>query len=379
MLEGYGVGRQPLPTLPTIPNAGPEKGKSMAMTSMTTRGGRRRLLARTVLVAGATAAGLVLAGCSSGGSGSNASASGASEGAVNIAAFVADQSNPLDTAVAAALQDEAAKQGATITIFDGKNDPNGQANACQSAVGTGRYDALIIKPVSGPTMMPCARNALAAGDKVIALDTALGPEDVAAIQVPGISASIVSLAKTNGQGLVTLTQRACQGVDPCNVLYLYGPPSFKFVADTRQAFLDGIASDASVKIVADQTNNWDTNQAGSDAKQLLQAHPEVSVITMDCDQCAIAVQSALAASGQGAGVKIISAGSSGPGVDAIKAGKIFGSTVLLPRTIAKEAVDDAIKAVRGETIDQTELEAVSLSTVGPVVTQDNVDQFTAEW
>lgn len=342
---------------------------------------RHRQWAGVLIVASAA---MVLAACGSGSSGSSTaspsgSSSAASTKAVDIAYFLVDQANPLDVAESAAVKAEAAAQGAKVTIFNGNNDPQTQANACQSALGTGRYNAFIIKSVSGPSMMSCAKQAIAAGDKVVALDTTLGPKDITAPQVPGLSASAVSLASTNGKGLVSLTKLACGNANPCQVIYLYGPPTFNFATETRQAFLQGIKSVSNVKIVADQSDNWVTDTSGADAKQLLQANPGVTVITNDCDQCAIAEQKALAASGEGGKVKIIGAGASGPGVAAIKAHKEFGSTVLLPRSIGKVAVDFAVKAVRGEALGNTQVDAANISNVGPFVDQQNVKKFTAQW
>jgi ABC-type sugar transport system substrate-binding protein len=80
--------------------------------------------------------------------------------------------------------------------------------------------------------------------------------------------------------------------------------------------------------------------------------------------------------------KIITVGAGGSkvGVDAIKAGKQFGDTVILPATEARAAMLMAIKAARKQDVGDTTIDVTKdLSPVGTIVDASNVDKYKPEW
>jgi ABC-type sugar transport system substrate-binding protein len=76
----------------------------------------------------------------------------------------------------------------------------------------------------------------------------------------------------------------------------------------------------------------------------------------------------------------VGAGGSAVGVNAIKAGKQFGDTMILPATEAKAAMLMAIKAARKQKIGDTTIDVTKdLSPVGTIVDAENVDKYKPEW
>ena len=84
-------------------------------------------------------------------------------------------------------------------------------------------------------------------------------------------------------------------------------------------------------------------------------HPDTNVVVNDCDPCAVATEKVVADLHKD---KIITVGAGGSkvGVDAIKAGKQFGDTVILPATEAKAATLMAIKAARKQPVGDTTID-----------------------
>jgi ABC-type sugar transport system substrate-binding protein len=343
----------------------------------------RRVLAVSLLAA--ALAGVAACGGSSNGDNGSSTASGQAADAnkhVNIAHFVAIQANPVEQVIIKSAKDTGTANNATVTTFDSNNDVQRELANCQDAIASKKYDAFILKAVSGPPLIPCARAAMDAGIPVVVQGTALGPKQTTEPQVPGIVGSAVTLSTTNGVAVADLTNRACEkaGANPCKVIYLFGPVAFDYASITRKTFKDTVkAKYPNVKVVAEAAANFDPDTAASQARQLLQVHPDVNVVVNDCDPCAVATEKVVADLHKD---KIITVGAGGSkvGVDAIKAGKQFGDTVILPATEAKAATLMAIKAARKQDPGDTTIDVTKdLSPVGTIVDAENVDKYTPEW
>jgi ribose transport system substrate-binding protein len=126
----------------------------------------------------------------SGGGSSSSSSSGATKSGdankhVNIAHFVAIQANPVEQVIIKSAKDTGAANNATVTTFDSNNDVQRELANCQDAIASKKYDAFILKAVSGPPLISCARQAMDAGIPVVVQGTALGPKQTTEPQVPG--------------------------------------------------------------------------------------------------------------------------------------------------------------------------------------------------
>jgi ribose transport system substrate-binding protein len=343
----------------------------------------RRVFAVSVLAAAITA--VAACGGSDNGSTSTSGTSGQASEAnkhVNIAHFVAIQANPVEQVIIKSAKATAAANNASVTTFDSNNDVQRELANCQDAIASKKYDAFVLKAVSGPPLISCARQAMAAGIPVVVQGTALGPKQTTDPQVPGIVGSAITLSTTNGVAIADLTNRACQkaAANPCKVIYLFGPVAFDYASITRKTFNDTVkAKYPNIKVVAQAAANFDPDTGAQQARQLLQVHPDINVIVNDSDPVAIATEKVVADLHKN---KIITVGAGGSkvGVDAIKAGKQFGDTVILPATEAKAAMLMAIRAARKENPGDTTIDVTKdLSPVGTIVDAENVDKYKPEW
>jgi ABC-type sugar transport system substrate-binding protein len=314
--------------------------------------------------------------------GQAASSGGGSE-RVNVAHFVAVQANPVEQIIIDTAKKVAKDEGADITTFDSNNDIQKELSNCNDAIASQKYDVFELKAVSGPPIMSCARQAIAAGIPVVAQGTPLGPEQTAKPQVKGLSGSVVTLFSTNGNTIADITEKACQKQDakPCKVIYLFGPLAFDGASVTRKAFLDRVKTRyPDIQIVATATQNYDPDTSSTLMRQLLQKHPDINVVANDCEQCALAGINVLKNLKLQDKVLQTTAGASKPGAAAVKRGDIFASAVLLPASEARAGTEMAIKVARKEPIDKTDVAVVEdLSPVGPYIDKSNVDKFTPEW
>jgi ribose transport system substrate-binding protein len=302
---------------------------------------------------------------------------------VRVALFVAIQANPVEQVIIDTAKKTAAANNASVTVFDSNNDIQREVTNCQDAIASNQYDIFILKAVSGPPLVPCAHQAMAAGIPVVVEGTALGPKQTAQPQVPGIIGSSVTLSTTNGVAVADLADHACQklSASPCKVAYLFGPVAFDYASITRQVFLQTVkAKYPNINVVAQQSTNWVPDTGAQQARQLLQLHPDLNAIITDSDPVAAAIEQVIAQAGKTGKVLVTGAAGSKAGVAAIKAGKQFGDTVVLPASEARTAMMMALRAARHESVGQTAIDATKdLSPVGTYVDAKNVAKFRPEW
>jgi ribose transport system substrate-binding protein len=317
-----------------------------------------------------------------------ATRAGAAKKKVTIALFVAIQSNPVEQAIINNFQAVAKKDGAVkFVVFDSNNSVQKEIANCNDAIATGTYDAFALKAVAGPPLMGCARAALKAGIPVVAFGNTLGPNpNTEKRQVPGLSGSVIELARINGASVAALVNQACKakGANPCNVAYTYGPLAFDWASISRKYFTQAVAAKyPNIKIVATGLYNFDPNQARTYTKSLLQTHPDVDVIGSDGDLGAIGTIAAIKDAGKVPGKDIYVTGGaiSKQGAALIKSGQMFGSTCLMPATEARVSAQLSIKAARHLKIAKPDIEVCAdYSPTGNLpITKANLRKFHPEW
>src|SRR5262245_8497245 len=282
---------------------------------------------------------------------------------ITIALFVAIQSNPVEQAIINNVKGVAKADGAVkAAVFDPNNSGPKEIANCNAAISSGKYDAFALKAVAGPPLMSCARKAMKAGIPVVAFGNALGPNpNTAARQIPGLSGSVIELARVNGQSVANLAAAACKSkkANPCNVIYTYGPLAFDWASISRKYFTSTVkAKYPNIKIVATGLYNFDPNQARTVLKSLLQTHTNVDVIASDGDLGAFGAILALKDAGLTPGKDVLVTGGAvnKQGKAYVLSGAMFGSTCLMPATEARVSALLSIRAARHQQIAKPDIE-----------------------
>jgi ribose transport system substrate-binding protein len=238
----------------------------------------------------------------------------------------------------------------------------------------------VVYPVDNTTMVPCAKQAIAAGIKVTSTDTVIGPKyGSSEIQVKGVSGQVVLAPTSDGKAAANLVKKACQGDSKCNVALFVGVPQLAYSAQHLKAVKSQLQGESNITIVAQLTVGLDMpDKAAGATEDLLTAHPDLDVISADDDS---SLQGALRVlQKRNSKVKAIGDGGSVAGVQAIKDGREFGTVVSLPRSDVKVATEMAIKAARGQNIANPSVDYATLSPIGTLeLTKENASKFQAEW
>jgi ribose transport system substrate-binding protein len=337
------------------------------------------------LLACASAVLLLIAGCGDTDDGSTQQAGSTTEGTTKDVRVAFFHYGPGNTYAQAALdggKHAAEKAGAELTEFGSSFDAQTQRRQIQDAIASGQYDAFVIQPANGAAIVDVVEQAVAKGIKVASASEPMGPDRTTnEPQVEGVVVSAQEPIPEIGKSIGRLIVGACEGVDPCEVAYLLGLASFPSDPPTLDAVKETIASHSNIELVATAEGEYLRDPAYQATQDILQAHPDLDVIATVGDQMTLGAEQAVVAAGREGKVKLIGNAASEPGVAAVREGRWYGDTVILPFDEGRVATEGAIAAAKGE--DYPYSGGVSpveeFSPIGPLVLKKNAGKFKAQW
>lgn len=298
----------------------------------------------TLIVAGT-------AGCNRGESGAAASP--------KIVMALSTLNNPFFVELRDGALAEAKSAGVQLDIVDAQNDSAAQANQLATA-SSGSTKAVIVNPVDSDASSSSVGALLASGIPVIAVDRTVNDTKITSLvasdNVAGGRQAADELAKSIGE----------KGT----VIVLQGVSGTSASRDRGAGFEEGIAAYPDIKVVAKQTANFDRAAALDVTTNLLQAHAGVTGVFAENDEMALGAIQAL---GTRAGTEVMVVGFDGTsdGLAAITEGTLAATIAQQPAELGRLAVQLAVKALNGDSVEET----VPVEVV--TVTKANVGDFGA--
>ena len=327
------------------------------MRDMRTRSGIALAMAGTMALAGASLA-------------------VAQDDEIEIAYMSASSANTWLGASKAAMDEVAAENGMKLVEFDAQFDPGLQTTQLQDAIAADRYDGMIMVGLAGSALFPDLEAAAEAGMKIVGLNQVLGDDFTTADpQTPALSASVMEPPYQRGERIGQLVLRACEGIDPCDVVYFYGIRGIPLDVAIKQGF-DDVTAGSTVNVVAEGEGQYLGPDAGlAEMQDILVANSDFDVV-VGADQSMQGAELALM-DADIEGVKIIGFGGSSVALDAVKEGRWFAELVGAPATEGRLAMEALVEAFNGNDIGGID-PALSMPDEG-LMTAENADLFTAEW
>ncbi|MBS1870061.1 MAG: sugar ABC transporter substrate-binding protein [Actinobacteria bacterium] len=339
----------------------------------------RARAARVVVgvLASALALGLVACGDNGSSSSSSGSTGGGGQKHVNVAFLAQSLANTYNTSTAKGIEDEAARSGASVKVFDAQLKAERQFSQCQDAIASQQYQALVVLAVDA-TIKPCLESAIKAGIKVVTTDFPVGQDyTTTEPQIPGQSGAVFDPAATRGRWILDLIDQACADTRPCEVVFLAGVLADPYNKAIIDVIKQGVAGSSDIKLDAVEQAFYDKNLGYRVTQDLLQAHPGLDVIASASDPMTVGAEQAVKQRGLEGKVKLLGGGASSESFKAIPAGRWFGTYVTLPYDEGMYSARVAIGAARGNDKPQG-ISPIEKRGVPPVVTQRNFAQVKAK-
>jgi len=224
---------------------------------------------------------------------------------------------------------------------------------------TKRVAALAVAPTGASELAPVLDRAHAAGIPVIIFDTDIrwasklsfvGSDNRRAGGVAGDF-----LVKTlGGKGKVAVI-RGILGVQTHE--------------DRLAGFRDAIAHAPGIDCVAVQPANSERALAMSVMENLLTRYPDLLAVFATNDQMALGAVEAIAARNLTGRIAVVGVDATYEAVRAVAAGRLAADVAMFPETLGRSAVEAALRAARGEPVDQR------IDVGEALVTRENAAQF----
>lgn len=282
---------------------------------------------------------------------------GSAAGGDKVSILISTLNNPFFVDLRDGAQQEAKKLGINLQVSDAQNDSTTQQNQAQNAQSQGAK-AVIINPVDSDAAAPAVASLLGAKVPVVSVDRSVTGEDVNA-----------HIASDNVAGGAQAARELTKGLGgKGKVIILQGTPGAASTRDRGKGFKDEIKKYPGIKVVAEQTANFDRAEALNVTSNLMQSNPDAVGLYAENDEMALGAVQALG-SKAGKDVKVFGFDGTDDGLKAVKKGTMLGTIAQQPKVLGKKAVDAAYKLIKGQSVEKKQAIAVK------TVTKENAAEF----
>ncbi len=277
-----------------------------------------------------------------------------------VAVIVSTLNNPWFVVLAETAKQRAIELGYESVIFDSQNDPAKEAEHFENIVASG-YDAILFNPTDADGSIANVKRAKAAGIPVFCIDREINSTEDATAQI----------LSDNYGGCVEMGEYFVEVVGAEGTyVELLGLVGDNNTWNRSQGFHSVVDRFPGLKMVAQQSADFDRAKAMEVLESILQAHPDIDAVFCGNDAMAMGAYQAVLAAGKNDQIKIFGFDGAHDVVELIRDGKIEATGMQFPKTMAKTAAEYADAYFKGKTdFEQKVPVAVDL------VTQDNVENY----
>jgi ribose transport system substrate-binding protein len=277
-----------------------------------------------------------------------------------VAVVISTLNNPWFVVLAETARDRAKELGYQTTIFDSQNDPARETSHYENIIASG-YRAILFNPTDADGSIANVRKARAAGIPVFCMDR----------EINATNAAISQILSDNYSGCVALGQYFVKQVGESGTyVELLGLVGDNNTWNRSKGFHSVVDRYPGLKMVAQQSADFDRAKALEVMEAVLQANPNINAVFCGNDAMAMGAYQALVAAGKAGQVKVFGFDGADDVVKLIAEGKIAATGMQFPKIMARTAAESADQYIKGKRdFPQKTPVAVEL------VTRENVARF----
>jgi ribose transport system substrate-binding protein len=274
---------------------------------------------------------LLLFGCKSSGSKNNA-------GKEKIAVVISTLNNPWFVVLGETAKQRATELGYEAVIFDSQNNPSKETEHFDNIIASG-YKAILFNPTDANGSVVNAKAAKKAGIPVFCMDREINAKD----------AAISQILSDNYAGCILLGQHFVKKLKgKGKYVEILGIVGDNNTWNRSKGFHSVVDHYPDIKMVAQQSADFDRNKAMEVMESMLQAHPDINAVFCGNDAMAMGAFQAVLAANKTSQIVILGFDGAQDVVTAIKEGKIEATGMQFPKTMAKMAAEYADQYIRGK-------------------------------
>lgn len=254
-----------------------------------------------------------------------------------VAVIVSTLNNPWFVVLAESAKTRATELGYEATIFDSQNDTAKEAAHFENAIAGG-YKAVLFNPTDADASVASVLKAKQAGVPVFCIDREINSTNAATSQ----------MLSDNYSGCVALGQYFVKTVGKegkyAELLGLVGDNN---TWNRSKGFHSVVDRYPGLKMVAQQTADFDRAKALEVMESILQKNPDIQAVFCGNDAMAMGAYQALVASGKADRIKVFGFDGADDVVKLIAERKIAATGMQFPKLMAQKAAEGADQYLRG--------------------------------
>lgn len=279
-----------------------------------------------------------------------------------IAVITPSHSNPFFKAEADAASARAIELGYEVQADSHDDDPNKQSELIDAAISNGAV-AIILDNAGADVTIGAAQKAVDAGIPVFLIDREINESGIATSQI----------VANNSQGASLVAEAfAAELEGEGTYLELLGRETDTNAAVRSSAFHDVLDQYPDLEMVAQETANWDQQEAFTKVETILGRYPDLTGIIAGNDTMALGAVAAVEAAGLTGQVTVAGFDGAPDAVAAIQEGTLLATGMQPAVLISQMAVDQADEYIRTGTTGLPEKQSVDCV----LITAENADRYT---
>jgi ribose transport system substrate-binding protein len=287
-----------------------------------------------------------------------ASAAEAAKG--KIAVVISTLNNPWFVVLGETAKARAIELGYDTTIFDSQNDTAKEASHFENLIAGG-YQAVLFNPTDANGSVANVLKAKAAGIPVFCIDREINSTNAATSQM--LSDSYSGCVKLGQLFVKTVGKEG----EYAEIIGLVGDNN---TWNRSKGFHSVVDRFPGLKLVAQQSGEFDRAKGMEVMESILQAHPNIKGVFCGNDAMAMGAYQALVAAGKDKQVKVFGFDGADDVVKSIAEGKIVATGMQFPKTMARKSAEFADEYIKGKR-DFPQKVPVPVE----IVTQENVGKY----
>lgn len=280
-----------------------------------------------------------------------------------VAVLISTLNNPWFVVLGETARDRAKELGYEATIFDSQNDTAKESAHFDNVIAAG-YSAILFNPTDADGSIANVLRAKEADIPVFCIDREINSTDAATAQ----------LLSDNYSGCVELGKYFVEQVgEEGTYVELLGLVGDNNTWNRSKGFHSVVDRYEGLKMVAQQSADFDRNKALEVMESLLQSHADINAVFCGNDAMAMGAYQALLGAGKTDTIKVFGYDGAADVVNSIKEGKISATVMQYPKLMAKTSAEYAHEYLANGKRDFEQKIPVNVD----LVTQQNIADFAA--
>lgn len=277
---------------------------------------------------------------------------------IKVGVSYQNMANEFITYMADACRAKAEELGVELIELDGQGDASTQLKQIESFI-TSECDAIILNPYDASGCVPCVVAANEASIPIVVVNGSVDNVDDASCYIGGDTID-------SGRQAMQMMAEKLEGKG--NIVVILGPTSHSAQLDRSQGIEEVLANYPDIKIIAEETANWDRAEAMTLMENWLQMGEQIDGVVGQNDEMAIGALKAIQAAGLE--IPVVGIDAIADALSLVGTGEMIGTVYQDAVGQGAGAVELAVKLANGETVEkETLIPYIS-------ITQENLADFT---